>query len=104
MTGKVKLMGPIEDDCGLEQGGVNSSDFYKVFCKEQLTSAQDSKLGVELGNLTISGIGQADDTGLLSNDIYKLLLLPRLTEEFCKRQHLKLCADKTKLQSMLQRK
>ena len=92
------LMGPIEDEQGLEQGGVNSSDFYKIFGKEQLTSAQDSKLGVEIGNLTISGIGQADDTGLVSNDILKLLLLLKLSEEFCKKHHVKLCADKTKLQ------
>ena len=92
------VMGPIADEQGVEQGGVNSSDFYKVFGKEQLTSAQDSNLGVKLKSQTISGIGQADDTGLLSNDIFKLLFLLKLSEEFCKRYHVKLCADKTKLQ------
>ena len=48
--------------------------------------------------MTISGIGRADYTAMLSNDIFKLLLLLNLTEEFCKRHHVKLCADKTKLQ------
>ena len=38
------LMGAIEDECGVEQGGVNSSDFYKIFGKEQLTTAQESEL------------------------------------------------------------
>ena len=59
------LMGPVHDQRGLEQGGVSSSDFYKIYGKEQLSTAQDSKLGVSLGNLTVSGIGQADDTGLV---------------------------------------
>ena len=91
------LMGAIEDECGVEQGGVNSSDFYKIFGKEQLTTAQESELGVRLGDLIISGIGQADDTALLSNNIHKLLNLLMLSEAFCKRFHVKLCAEKTKL-------
>ena len=85
-------MGPIDDEAGLEQGGVSSSDFYKIYGKEQLTTAQDSSLGVKIGNETISGIGLADDTALVSNDIHKLYLLLKLTEEFCKRFHVKLCA------------
>ena len=92
------LMGPIIDECGLEQGGVNSSDFYKIFGKEQLATAQLSELGVRIGNLVISGIGQADDTALLSNDIHKLLLLLKLSQAFCERHQVKLCAEKTKLQ------
>ena len=30
------LMGPIEDQQGLEQGGCSSSDFYKVYGQKQL--------------------------------------------------------------------
>ena len=91
-------MGPIHDQRGLEQGGVSSSDFYKIYGKEQLSTAQESKLGVKLGNLTISGIGQADDTGLVSNKIQMLQHLLLLSEAFCKKYHVQLCADKTKLQ------
>ena len=93
-----QLMGPIHDENGLEQGGVNSSDFYKIFGKEQLTTAQDSELGVPLGNLTVSAIGQADDTALISNSIQNLQLLLLLSQSFCKRYQVKLCAEKTKLQ------
>ena len=50
-------MGPIYDEQGLEQGGVNSSDFYKIFGSEQLGTAQASKLGVSLGPIVVSGIG-----------------------------------------------
>ena len=42
-----QLMGPLLDERGLEQGGVSSSEFYKIFGKEQLTLAQDSKLGLK---------------------------------------------------------
>ena len=43
--GKI-LMGPIIDQQGVEQGGVNSGDFYKIYSKSQLQMAQDSKFGV----------------------------------------------------------
>ena len=91
-------MGPIHDENGLEQGGVSSSDLYKIYGKEQLTTAQDSELGVPLGNLTVSAIGQADDTALISNSTQSLQFLLLLSQSFCKRYHVKLCADKTKLQ------
>ena len=66
------LMGPIKDECGVEQGGKNSSDFYKVYNNEQLNDAQESEFGVPLGPVTVSGIGQADDVALLSNDLHAL--------------------------------
>ena len=62
-------MGPINDEQGLEQGGVNSSDHYEIYAREQLHLAERSKLGVKLGNLVVSGIGQADDTVLVSNNL-----------------------------------
>ena len=69
------LMGPVLDNNGLEQGGPNSTDFYKIFGEEQLSTAQLSSLGVSLGEITVSGIGQADDTALLSNRIQNLMYL-----------------------------
>ena len=47
------LLGPINDQQGLEQGGKNSSDFYKIFGKEQLSLAQNSELGIKMGNITV---------------------------------------------------
>ena len=40
------LMGPIKDLCGVEQGGMNSSDFYKIYNNEQLDLLQSSEFGV----------------------------------------------------------
>ena len=92
------LMGPIADECGVEQGGVNSSDFYKVYNNEQLQVAQDSRFGVPIGPVTISSIGQADDVALISNNIHSLQALLDLTLSYCKKYHVALCHDKTKLQ------
>ena len=100
-------MGPVNDEQGLEQGGVSSSDLYKMFGKEQLTLAQNSHLGVSLGegvDLTISAIGQADDTLLVSNNIQQLQYLLKLTEEFCSRYHVTLSPGKTKLQVFFTKK
>ena len=55
------MMGPAADITGFEQGGVNSSDFYKLYNNEQLKTAQDSNLGADIGSGVISAIGQADD-------------------------------------------
>ena len=93
-----QIMGPIEDELGLEQGGVNSSDFYKIFGKEQLQLAQRSGLGVRMKNLTVSAIGQADDIVLISNCIFALSYLLTLTSHFCSKYCVELSAEKTKLQ------
>ena len=92
-----QLMGPIEDQLGVEQGGSNSGDYYKIFGKEQLSTAQSSKLGVDLGGHVISAIGQADDIVLISNCLHSLQNLLKLSLAFCKKNHIELCIGKTKL-------
>ena len=90
-------MGPAKDVTGFEQGGMNSSDFYKLYNNEQLTVAQSSGLGVDIGSGVISAVGQADDVVLMSNDIYNLKLLTKLTEEYCSKYRVLLEPKKTKL-------
>ena len=53
-----------------------------------------------MGDLTISGIGQADDTSLISNSPHALQNLLHLSLNFCSKYHVKLCVEKTKLQVM----
>ena len=92
------VVGPIHDEHGVEQGGVSSSDFYKVYNKELLITAQKSNLGAELGgSQIISAVGQADDTVLVSNDINKLQHILRLVLEYCKKFNVQLSSTKTKL-------
>ena len=93
-----EMVGPISDERGVEQGGVSSSDFYKVYNNELLTTAQQSKLGVVMEkSFVLSAVGQADDTVLLSNDIFKLQLILQLVLNFCKKFDIKLNPTKTKL-------
>ena len=91
------MMGPATDTTGFEQGGVNSSDFYKLYNNEQLKSAQDSRLGADIGSGVISAIGQADDVILASHSLHSLQMLVYLTEQYCAKFRVKLEPSKTKL-------
>ena len=44
-----EMMGPIEDEHGLEQGGCFSSDGYKIYNNDLLKIVQNSSQGVEMG-------------------------------------------------------
>ena len=92
-----KILGPIEDDLGFEQGGISSGDLYTVYNGDQLSTANGSKLGADLDGEEVSAIGQADDVVLLSHDIFLLKNLLQLTLDYCKKHHVTLAAEKTKL-------
>ena len=91
------LMGPIHDTLGVEQGGCNSDRLYKLANNEQLSTAQESLLGLKMNDIFVSSVGQADDTCLVSDCIFKMQLLLQLTEEYCAKYHVELVPDKTKL-------
>ena len=96
------VAGPINDEHGLEQGGVSSSDYYKIYNNEILTLTQESGLGVRLNDsLTISAVGQADDTAVVSNDLQKLKLLLQLVLDYCAKFNVTLSTSKTKLVQIL---
>ena len=92
------ILGPIKDEQGLEQGGIKSSDLYKVYSNENLTTAQNSAQGVDLGgSQVISAIGFADDTALSANKLSNLSNILYLTTKYCEKYCVTLCAEKTKL-------
>ena len=91
------MMGPTSDDTGFEQGGINSSDFYKLYNNEQLITSQMSRLGVNINSGVISAIGQADDVVLVANTIDDLNLLVTITKTYCKKYRVTLVPSKTKL-------
>ena len=92
-----KVMGPIHDGQGVEQGGVPSGDLYITYNNEQLDVAQESGLGVHLHDLHVGSVGQGDDVALLSADIFFLSHLLQLTLEYCAKYHVTLAPEKTKL-------
>ena len=94
------ILGPIRDGQGLEQGGPNSSDFYKIYSNENLSTAQKSEQGIRLGkgrNQTISAVGLADDTVLAANKLSSLANILYLTINCLKKYGVTLCAEKTRL-------
>ena len=91
------LMGPINDKLGVEQGGVNSDKTYKLCNNIQLSEAQRSGLGVDLGAVVVSSIGQADDTVLISECLVKLYCLLHFAVQYCEKYHVELVPEKTKL-------
>ena len=90
-------MGPSKDQTGFEQGGINSSDYFKLYNNEQLQIVQESGLGVDIKSSTISAIGQADDVILASNDIRNLSIQAKLIENNCEQHRITLVPKKTKL-------
>ena len=92
-----ELMGPIRDQVGVEQGGPSSSEFYKIYNNEQLSSAQASSLGTFIHNVHVASMGQADDTALASNSTDRLQHLLQLTLNYCAKYQVELSAVKTKL-------
>ena len=107
-----EMMGPILDFRGLEQGGVSSSELYKLYNNEQARVAQASRLGVPLvynkesvkplhlqlsSSPTISCISLADDAVLLSNTPVDLSNLLMLSSQYCKKYNVELVPDKTQL-------
>ena len=84
------LMGPILDKLGVEQGGVSSDRIHKLCNNVQLSTAQKAGLGISLGSVIVSSMGQADDNVLLSNTIVKLYCLLQLAIEYCRQYHVEL--------------
>ena len=75
-------------------------DCYKLYNNEILTQTNQSGLGVALDSsedLKITAVGQADDTALLSNNLFKLHLLLYLVLEYCKKYNVQLSFSKNKL-------
>ena len=92
------IMGPIHDQQGVEQGGVNSSDYYKLYNNELHSTAANSCQGVKLrDDLVVSSVGLADDTGLCANRITNLSNILYLVLKYCEKYNVSLCSDKTKL-------
>ena len=99
----------------MEQGGLLSDRLFRLVGNDQLLVAQISKLGVplqypnhptptQIPKLTISAIGQADDTALFSNDLFSLNLLASLSDQYANRSNTIFVPDKTKLVAFVNNK
>ena len=99
-----KVLGPIADELGYEQGGISSSDLYVIYNNEQLDNAQASGLGIDVGDVHVAAAGQADDVLLISHDLNYLNHLLQLTLDYCDKHHVTLAPEKTKLMAFYKNK
>ena len=96
-------MGPIHNTLGVEQGRCASDRLYRLCNNEQLNTAQQSQLGVDLevdlsvegkpNRLVFSAVSQTDDVAFMSN----LKLLLYLLVLYCNKYQVKLVGSKTKV-------
>ena len=92
-------------EVGVEQGNLNSGDFYKIYAKSLSQMAQESNLGVELArDIVVSRFCQADDILHLSNNLYSLQNLLQLSLYYCSKYNVELSPEVTKLQVITQKR
>ena len=92
------LMGPVNDQRGVEQGGCLSDRLHNLASALQLLTTQASGLGIDMaGVVHVASIGQADNVALISQDLHKLKFLLQLVVNFAATHHTTLVPEKTKL-------
>ena len=91
------LMGPVKDKLGVEQGGINSGEIYKLANNKELVVTQQSGLGLHIGDVHCANVGQADDVALFSDDIHHLQSLLQLVMDYAEEYHIEMVPEKTKL-------
>ena len=91
------LMGPIHDQRGVEQGGVNSGDQFQLVNNEELIITNNAGLGLNMGEVSVGSIGVADDVALLSPDPHALQSLLNLSQSLTTSKSMVNVPDKTKL-------
>ena len=74
------LIGPILDQRGIEQGGVNSGDEFQLANNQELLVTNGAGLGLNMGETSVGSIGVADDVALVSPDPHALQSLLNLSQ------------------------
>ena len=60
------VMGPVKDCCGVEQGGIASNHLFQLVTDPELDALNSLGLGMEVGPVSLSVMGQADDEACVS--------------------------------------
>ena len=89
------ILGPIEDQVGVEQGGVSSSELFLLQGSEEVITTQNSGLGINLGGVSVASIAQADDMCLLSHTVDGLQSLANISSHQTNSRCLQLVPSKS---------
>ena len=92
-----KLSRTIDEELGVLQGKIKSSDHYKIFVSPALESLDSSHLGYQLGPVCVGVSGVADDVYLISDMQDKLQQLISIAAHYGARYRTKYGASKTKI-------
>ena len=91
------LMGPILDQRGVEQGGVNSGDQFQLVNNKELLVTNSAGLGLNMGEISVGSIGVADDVALVSPQLHALQSLLNLSQSLTSSKCMVNVPEKTKL-------
>ena len=98
---KIKMNGnlsrEIEENLGVKQGHINSSDQYKVYIGPCLETLEEAQLGVWIGPINSGVSGCADDVFLGSDDPVKLQALIDIAAHYGSLYRIRYGASKTKI-------
>ena len=94
---KDKISRKIKEHKGNRQGHIRASGHFKVYINSSLLSLKNSKLGFQMGNLTIPVVCVADDAYLLAGTPSGLQAVLDIMEHYAKKYQLRFNASKTKI-------
>ena len=80
---------------GVRQGGILSSDLYKVYINPLLNNLSDSYLGMKIGNVNCNASACADDVALMSRREHETQVMINIAHEFATMEGYKLQPSKS---------
>ena len=67
---------------GVRQGGILSTDLYKLYINPLLDRLQDVGIGLKIGNINVNNTGCADDIALLSTELSDAQIMVNMALDF----------------------
>ena len=93
MNGKISK--PLQENLGVGQGKIRSSDHYKIYINPVLETLDNADLGINIGPINTGVSCVADDLYLLSDDQVKLQGLLDISQHYGELYRIKYGANKT---------
>jgi hypothetical protein len=66
--GKLSQLGPFKVNQGVRQGGILSTNLYKLYINQLLNMYETTGIGYRIGNISVNSTACADDIALISEE------------------------------------
>ena len=80
---------------GVKQGGLLSTDLYKLYIEDLLHTFQEMDYGAQIGDITVNAIACADDIALIAEDKSDLQILLNTAVQYSTQHHYTLQPQKS---------